>query len=88
MAKKVDDPVMFAEDLSSVLATSIDCFLNYAPTQRQAFLDILGTLRDQVPAETLTRIEEAAESWGDACHGAGVRLGVASEDLRKGALRD
>ncbi|MDP9358205.1 MAG: hypothetical protein M3R02_23550, partial [Chloroflexota bacterium] len=74
--------------LSSALFTADPRFLEFAPDGRRAFMDALGTLRDQVPAEALTTIEEAAERWADACHAVGVRLGVASEDLRRGVLRD
>lgn len=84
----LNDAVEFAEDLTSALFTADRRFLEHAPDERRAFMGVLGTLKDQVPAEALTRIEEAAERWADACNAAGVRLGVTSEDLRRGVLRD
>ncbi len=84
----LNDAVEFAEDLTAVLFAADARFLEHAPDERRAFMDALGTLKDQVPAETLTKIEEAAERWADACHAVGVRWGVAAEGFRKGVVRD
>ncbi len=85
---KINDPVMFAEDLTSALFSADRRFLDYAPKQRQAFLDTLSRLKDSCPAGVLTALEEQAEAWSDASHAAGVRLGVATEDFRRGVHRD
>ncbi len=85
---KINEPQTFAEDLSSALFAVDRRFLDHAPDERRAFMAALGALKDQAPAEVLTKIEEAAERWADACHAVGVRWGVASEDLRRGVLRD
>ncbi len=85
---KINEPQTFAEDLSSALFAVDRRFLDYAPEERQAFMDTLGRLKDTCPAEVLTALEERAEAWSDASHAAGIRLGVATEDFRKGVLRD
>ncbi len=85
---KINDPVLFAEDFTSALFAADPRFVDYAPKQRQAFMDTLSRLKDACPAERLDALEEQAEAWSDASYAAGVRLGVASEDFRKGVLRD
>ncbi len=85
---KINDPQTFAEELNSTLHLVDGRFLDYAPKEREAFMDTLAGLKDTCPAEVLTALEERAEAWSDASHAAGIRLGVATEDFRKGVLRD
>ncbi len=85
---KINEPQTFAEELNSALHLVDGRFLDYAPKERQAFMDTLSRIKDACPAEVLTALEERAEAWSDASHAAGIRLGVATEDFRKGVLRD
>ncbi len=86
-AARLADPVAFAERLFSVLAADgAPDGLATDSAAYAAYTAAVRALQEHPASHTVTVVDEAAHAWGGACHAAGVRFGVAAEQLRQALL--
>ncbi len=83
-AARLADPVAFAERLFSVLAADgAPDGLATESAAYAAYTAAVRALQEHPASDTISAVDEAAHAWGSACHTAGVRFGIASEQLRQ-----
>ncbi len=86
-AARLADPVAFAERLFSVLAADgAPDGLATESAAYAAYTAAVRALQEHPASDTISAVDEAAHTWGGACHTAGVAFGIAAETLRRSLL--
>ncbi len=83
-AARLADPVAFAARLFAVLAADgAPDGLATEGAAYAAYAAAVRALQEHPASHTVTVVDEAAHTWAGACHEAGIRFGIAAEQLRR-----